>query len=164
MVVSIIAAVDEQYAIGKNQQLLCHLPNDMKHFKEITTEHTVIMGRKTFESLPGGALPNRRNLVISAGTGVRFENAVQYGSLQEALKACENEDEVFIIGGGSIYRQALPLADKIYLTLIRHTFEGSDTFFLPIDTAKWIETTRRDFVKDEKHPYSYSFFTYLRKK
>jgi dihydrofolate reductase len=164
MVVSLIVAVDERYAIGKRQQLLCHLPNDMKHFKEITTGHTVIMGRKTFESLPGGALPNRRNIVVSAGAGARFENAVQYGSLQDALKACEDEEEVFIIGGGSVYRQAMPLADKIYLTLIRHAFEGADTFFPPVDTAKWVETTRRDFEKDEKHLYSYSFFTYLRKK
>jgi dihydrofolate reductase len=164
MLISIIVAMDEQRAIGKSRQLLCHLPNDMKHFKEITTAHTVIMGRKTFESLPAGALPNRRNIVVSANADAHYENATRYGSLPEALKSCEGEDEVFIIGGGSIYNQAMPLADKIYLTLIRHTFKDADTFFPPIDATEWIETSRRDFEKDEKHPYPYCFFTCLRKK
>jgi dihydrofolate reductase len=164
MVTSIIVALDEQHAIGSKQQLLCRLPNDMKYFKEITTGHTVIMGRKTFESLPKGALPNRKNIVLSANPAIRYENTIRYGSLEEALKTCEHEAEVFILGGESVYNQAMPLADKIYLTQIRHTFDNADTFFPPIDAAKWIEIARLDFEKDEKHPYSYSFFTYLRKK
>jgi dihydrofolate reductase len=163
MVVSIIAAMDEQRAIGKKQQLLCHLPNDMKHFREVTAGHTVIMGRKTFETLPKGALSNRRNIILSSNADVHYENTVRYGSLQEALKACAAEDEVFIIGGGSVYRQAMPLADKIYLTLIHHTVEDADTFFPPADTENWVETARQDFAKDEKHPYSYSFLIYSRK-
>jgi dihydrofolate reductase len=164
MVISLIVAMDEQRAIGRRQQLLCRLPNDMKYFKEITTGHTVIMGRKTFETLPCGALPHRRNIILSTNGKVCYEHTVRCGSLQEALDACAYEDEIFIIGGGSVYRQAMPFADKIYLTYIHHTFEDADTFFPPIDAAEWFETARRDFEKDEKHPCSYSFFVYSRKK
>jgi len=163
MNISIIVAMDLQHAIGRDQHLLCHLPNDMKHFKTLTLGHPVIMGRKTFESLPKGALPERTNIIVSTNMTAEYENAILCGSLDEALHACRDEEEVFIIGGGSIYKQALPLADKIYLTLIHHIFEDADTFFPQILASEWTETSRQDFKKDEKNPYSHSFLTYLRK-
>ncbi|MDR1336781.1 MAG: dihydrofolate reductase [Tannerella sp.] len=162
-IISIIVATDEQGAIGKDGQLLCRLPRDMKRFREITTGHTVIMGRKTFESLPGGALPNRKNRVLSTAPDRHYEHCDVCRSLQEALAACEGEEEVFIIGGAGVYRQAMPLAGKIYLTGIHHTFADADTFFPPFAATEWTETDRRDFPPDGKNPYAHTFFTYIRK-
>ncbi|MDR1809801.1 MAG: dihydrofolate reductase, partial [Prevotella sp.] len=128
MLISIIAAIDENNAIGRNNKLLCHLPNDLKYFKSVTQGHTVIMGRKTFETLPNGALPNRRNIVISRNLSFRPEGCEVFQSLETAIDACRDEDEAFVIGGGSIYKAALPMADKLYITLIHYTFAASDTF------------------------------------
>jgi dihydrofolate reductase len=162
-IVSIIVAADEQGAIGKAQQLLWHLPRDLKRFKEMTTGHTVIMGRKTFESLPHGALPNRRNIVLSADPDRHYEHGECCHSLQEALAACEQEEEVFIIGGADVYRQAMAVAGKIYLTRVHHTFADADAFFPPFTVADWAETARQDFPPDEKNPYAHTFFSYVRK-
>ncbi|MDR2041798.1 MAG: dihydrofolate reductase [Tannerella sp.] len=161
-VISIIVAVDEQGAIGKDGQLLWHLPHDLKRFKEITTGHTVIMGRKTFESLPNGALPNRRNIILSAADR-HYERCECCHSLQEALTACDGEEEVFIIGGAGVYRQAMAATGKIYLTRVHHTFAEADAFFPPFTAAEWTETVRRDFPPDEKNPYAHTFFSYERK-
>ncbi|MDR2791907.1 MAG: dihydrofolate reductase, partial [Tannerellaceae bacterium] len=122
MTLSLIAALDEQGAIGYTQNLLCHLPNDLKHFKKLTLGHTVIMGRKTFESLPGGALPQRKNVILSSKISVSSLGGLVYPSWETVMKAVESDGEVFVIGGVSIYRQALPLADTLYLTRIHHTF------------------------------------------
>lgn len=160
--ISIIVAIAENNAIGKNQDLLWHLPNDMKRFKNLTTGHPIIMGRKTFESLPKGALPNRKNIILTTVPEAGFVNCFACESMHDALEICENQEEVFMIGGAMVYKQALEIADKMYLTLVHHVFEDADTFFPEINYAEWKETERQDFPADEKHAYPYSFFTYER--
>ena len=127
--ISIIAAIADNNAIGKNQQLLWHLPADMKHFKELTTGHAIIMGRKTFESLPNGPLPDRKNVVLTSLPEAGFVNCFACESMRDALDLCEKEDEIFIIGGALVYRQALSKADKMYITRVHHEFENADAFF-----------------------------------
>lgn len=156
---SIIVAIDENNAIGKDNDLLCHLPNDLKHFKTVTEGHPVIMGRKTFESLPKGALPNRRNIVITRNKDLQFERCEMVSSIQEAINLCADESEVFFIGGGTIYNEAINFADKLYLTRIHHQFEA-DTFFPAITPSQWKEISKEDFLPDEKHKYGYSFITF----
>ncbi|NDV70107.1 dihydrofolate reductase [Dysgonomonas sp. 25] len=158
--ISIIVAVDENNAIGKDNKLLCHLPNDLKYFKSVTSGSPVIMGRKTFESLPNGALPNRRNIVISRNKQLQYPNTEMAGSIEDAIALCQGENEVFIIGGGTIYQEAIHFADKLYITLIHHKFEGTDTFFPAIDSNSWQEVWREDHPADEKHRYDYSFVRY----
>lgn len=160
---SIIVAIDEQNAIGKDQGLLCHLPNDLKHFKRLTSGHTVIMGRKTFESLPNGALPNRKNIVLSSQCGFRAEGVTICRNMDEAISTCSNEEEVFIIGGASVYNVALKFCDVLYLTCIHHRFEGADTFFPSFDLSEWRVTEQVDFNCDDKHLYPYSFITLVRR-
>ncbi len=162
--ISIIVATDERGAIGKDNQLLWHLPNDMKYFRKLTTGHTVIMGRWTFESLPKGALPNRKNIVLTTTPDAYFDNCLVYNTLWSALMACEDEDEVFVIGGGSVYRQALEVADKLYLTMVHHIFSDADTFFPHVDPQVWEKIAQIDYPKDEKNLYPHSFLTYIRKK
>jgi len=162
MIVSIIAAVGRGNEIGINGGLLCYLSADLKHFKEITSGHTVIMGRKTFQSLPKGFLPNRRNIVISRNVHLRVEGAEVYSSLDHAFIRLIDEDEVFIIGGAQIYEQSLPIADKIYLTKIHADFPEADVFFPKIDLSVWQEINRETFLADEKNPYSFSFLEYER--
>ena len=159
--ISIIVAVAENYAIGKNNDLLWHLPADFKHFKEITTGHTVIMGLNTFYSLPNGALPNRKNIVISLEP-VDCEGCTVVYSIQEAIELCKDEGEFFIIGGASIYRQTIDMADTLYITWVHKEFDA-DTFFPEIDPNKWEEITREDHESDEKNRYPYSFVKYKRK-
>ncbi|MDR0843624.1 MAG: dihydrofolate reductase [Tannerella sp.] len=164
MTLSIIVSAGEHHEIGRNNGLLCHLSADMKRVKELTTGHTIVMGRKTFDSLPKGPLPNRRNIILSRNRDRTVEGAEIYPSLSDALANLTGEDEVFIFGGGEIYRQAIGIADKIYLTVIHHIFEDADTFFPVIQPDVWEETAHSDFSEDEKNPYPYSFLTYLRKK
>jgi len=158
---SLIVAVDEQNAIGKGQQLLVYLPNDLKHFKQITSGHTVVMGRKTFESLPNGALPNRRNIVLSTNRDFTAEGVAVCRNLDEAIALCGGET-LFIIGGGTVYNEALPYADTLYLTRIHHTFDDTDTFFPEIAPDEWLEVSRDEHPADERHPYSYTFITLKR--
>ncbi len=155
MKISIIVAIAKNRAIGYRNQLLWHISEDLKHFKALTIDHTVIMGRKTFESLPKGALPRRRNIVISR-TLTELQGCEVYSSLEKALAACVGEDEVFIIGGETVYRQALPLANQMYLTLIDAVPEQADAFFPEFDEDKWIQT------KKEKHE-GFSFVDYVLK-
>lgn len=162
MIISIIVAINEANAIGYKNALLYNMPNDLKRFKELTTGHTIIMGRKTFESLPKGALPNRRNIVISRNASAEFKNAECFISLEKALKNCENEEEVFIIGGASIYNEAMKLADRLYITLIHDSQQEADTFFPAIDTNIWKTKKRDDHPSDEKHLFSYSFIDYTK--
>ncbi len=161
--IAIIAALDEQNGIGRKGGLLCHLPADLKHFKEITSGHCVIMGRKTYESLPKGALPNRTNIVVTSGTAQDFPGCIIARSVEEALSHCKEDETVFIIGGGELYRSTLHLTDKLYLTRIHHTFEDADTFFPEIDFNEWKLVHSETRKKDEKHPYDYSFLTYIKK-
>lgn len=159
--ISIIVAIAQNFAIGKNNDLLFHLPHDLKRFKQITTGHPVIMGRNTFLSLPKGALPNRRNIVITDNAEEKFDGCEMVFSVQEAVEVVKNEPEAFIIGGGMIYRQFFPVARKLYLTLVHQDFEA-DTFFPEIDYSQWDELSRED-LSDEKNGFNYSYLNLLRK-
>lgn len=154
---SIIAAISENRALGLNNKLLYRLPNDMKRFKALTTGHTIIMGRLTYESLPKGALPNRRNIVISR-TVSELPGCEVYVSLDDALSHCNNDEEVFAIGGARIYQAALPLADRLYLTEVRDTPREADVFFPPFEG--WKEIAREDHPSDDRHAQAYSFVDY----
>ena len=156
--ISIIAAVARNRAIGKDNRLLYWLPNDLKRFKSLTMGHTIIMGRKTFDSLPKGALPNRRNIVLSRKE-TKIPGCDCYRSLTEALSRCEKDEDVFIIGGASIYAQAMPLADRLLLTEIDDTPENADAFFPSYDD--WIEVSREEHGTDERHSYAYAFVDYV---
>lgn len=158
--VGIVVAIDKQNAIGRHGDLLCHLPNDLKHFKDITSGHTVVMGRRTYESLPKGALPNRTNIVVTSDKVENYPNCVVVRSLQEAFKEAPDDKEIFIIGGGQLYRSSLKLVNKLYLTRIHHAFEDADTFFPKIDFSKWELVEKEEHNADEKHKYDYTFETY----
>ena len=162
MRISIIVAIAENNAIGLDNKLIYWLPNDLKRFTALTTGNTLIMGRKTFESLPKGALPNRRNIVLSrTGQASDFPGADLYQSLDDALKTCEGD--IYIIGGASVYRQALPIADRLCLTFVHDTPAEADTFFPEWDPEEWVETFREDHDTDEKHNQRYSFIDLERK-
>ena len=158
--ISIIAAVAKNRAIGFQNKLIYWLPNDLKRFKALTTGHTIIMGRNTFLSLPKGALPNRRNIVLSRSAKV-FEGCDVYASLEEALQHCAQDEDIYIIGGASVYEQALPLADRLCLTEIDDSPKEADTFF-PAYSEDWKESAREDHDIDEKHAYRYSFVDYIK--
>ena len=160
MIISIIAVLGKNSEIGQGNRLLCHLPADLKRFKEITSGRTVIMGRKTFESLPKGALPKRNNIVISRNKDLKIEGVTIYSSLDYALMKLMYEEEVFIIGGGQIYQQALPVADRLYLTKIHANFPDADVFFPEINYKEWREMNRETHLADEKHPYLFTFVEY----
>lgn len=159
--ISIIAAVDRQMGIGYQNKLLLWLPNDLKRFKALTTGNTIIMGRKTFESLPKGALPNRRNVVLSSRSDVSFPGAEVFPSLEDALNSCQPDEHVFIIGGASVYSQALRLADMLCLTEVDALAPQVDVYFPKVDPAKWQEKSRESHSIDEKHPCPYSFVDYV---
>lgn len=158
MIVSLIVALDEKNGMGKDNQLPWHLPADLKHFKSLTTGHSILMGRKTFDSI-GKALPNRRNIVVSRQTGLVAEGAEVALSLTEAFAMCKAENEVFVIGGGEIFEQSISFAGILYLTIIHHRFEA-DTFFPEIDKNEWIEEHSTRHEPDEKNIYPYTFIKY----
>ena len=170
--ISIIAAVAKNRAIGFKNKLIYWLPNDLKRFKALTTGHTIIMGRNTFLSLPKGALPNRRNIVLTR-KGVKGELAEVreelkantsldfYASLEEALAHCTPDEDIYIIGGASVYKQALPIADRLCLTEIDDTPAEADTFFPPYEDD-WQEENREDHPVDDRHAFPYSFVDYSR--
>jgi dihydrofolate reductase len=157
--ISIIAAVAKNRAIGFENKLIYWLPNDLKRFKALTTGHTIVMGRNTFLSLPKGALPNRRNIVLSR-TQSAFPGCETFASLKEALKHCSPEEDIYIIGGASVYKQALPLADRLCLTEVDDTPLQADTFFPSYED--WQEVWREDHETDERHNYRYAFVDYER--
>lgn len=159
---ALIAAVAKNNAIGFKNELIYWLPNDLKRFKALTTGHTIIMGSNTFRSLPKGALPNRRNIVLSRKES-SFPGAEHFSSLEEALNSCLNEDIVYIIGGETLYKAAMPLADILYLTEIEDTPVEADAFFPTVENEQWNISEKDSFGTDEKHHYSYSFTTYERK-
>ncbi len=162
--ISVICALAENRAIGCKQQLLWRLPNDMKRFKQLTTDHVVVMGRKTFESLPGGALPNRRNIVLTSMPEAMGTTCIACSTMQEAIECSEADKEIFIIGGSGVYQEALAIADKMYLTHVHTIFEEADTFFPDVDYSQWEIVSTEDHPADEKHPYSYAFVEYVRKR
>jgi dihydrofolate reductase len=159
--ISIIVAIAENFAIGKNNELLFHLPNDLKHFKEITTGKTIIMGRNTLLSLPKWPLPNRRHIVITDKPDDIFPGCEIVFSIDEAIEKVKNEPEAFIIGGGMIYRQFFPLAGKLYLTLVHQPFDA-DVYFPEVIYSDWNEISREDFF-DEKNGFHYSYLNLERK-
>ena len=156
--IAIVVATAENNAIGKNNELLWHLPADLKHFKQLTTGHPIIMGRKTFESI-GKPLPNRTSIIVTRQADYKQENCVVVQDVKSALEKAQKLDEqVFIIGGGEIYKEMLPFTDTIYLTKVHDTFDA-DTFFPELNPDNWQETEREDFKPDEKNKYAYSFIT-----
>jgi dihydrofolate reductase len=161
MILSLIVIADENNAIGNQNQLLCHLPADLKYFRATTTGHHIVMGRKTFESV-GRPLPNRVNIVISRTPGLAIEGCVVKPTLEEAIAFANaaGETELFITGGGTIYKQSIDMADKIYLTRIYHSF-AADTFF-PDLGEEWKLTKDEVHEADEKNPYGYSFQVYVK--
>lgn len=161
--ISIIVAIAENYAIGKKGDLLCHMPTDLKHFKDITSGKTVMMGERTFFSLPKHPLPNRRNIVLTDVAGKTFEGAEAVYSIDEMVKCIHGEEEAFVIGGGMVYRQMMPLADKLYITHIHHSWEDADTFFPEIKESEWKLLNAEHHFADEKNPYNYTFATYGRR-
>lgn len=160
--ISLIVAIADNRVIGKDNQLIWHLPADLKRFKQLTMGHHMVMGRKTFDSI-GKALPGRTSVVITRQHGWKKENVIKANSLQSALSLCGTNTEIFIIGGAQIFSEALSLADKIYLTHIHYTFDG-DVFFPELNEDNW-ETTFNELHKaDEKNPFDYSFINYERKR
>jgi dihydrofolate reductase len=157
--ISIIVAIAENFAIGKDNQLLWHIPADLKRFKRITSGHQVIMGKLTYLSLPIRPLPNRHNIVISDRQDDVFEGCTTVHSIEEAVNLCNEQDESFIIGGGSVYRQFLPLCNKLYITQVHKNFEA-DTFFPPLDFKAWHMVEREDHDPDGTNDFSYSFVTF----
>ena len=156
MTVSIIVAMGENNAIGKDNQLLWHLPADLRHFKNKTSGHTIIMGRKTFDSV-GKPLPNRRNIVVTR-QDIKIEGCEVVKSIDDALVLCRDDEEVFIGGGAEIYKLAMPKTDRIYLTIVHQEFDA-DTFFPEIDFSQWVETSHEDHEADPKNYIPYSFLT-----
>lgn len=161
--ISIIVAVARNNAIGYGNQLLYWLPDDLKRFKALTTGHTIIMGRKTFESLPKGALPNRRNIILTRNPDFRAAGAEVFRSLADALAQCQPEEEVFIIGGESVYKEAIGLASRLYVTTIEDTPTQADAFFPEIDSAKWELIQSIPHEADAKHKYRFHFNDYIKK-
>ena len=161
MTLSILVAMGRNRVIGRDNRLPWRLPVDLQRFKTLTMNHAIIMGRKTYDSI-GRALPGRRSFVLSRSTRFHPEGVTVVRSLDEALAACEGEDEVFVIGGGSLYQEALQRADRLYLTQIEADFEG-DVFFPEVDLGEWNLVAEERYPSDEGNPYSVSFRTYERR-
>lgn len=160
MRINIIANVAKNRAIGYRNQLIYPIHEDMRRFRNLTTGHTIIMGRKTFESLPKGALPHRRNIVLSK-TANCFPGCDVYSTLEEALKHCTEDEDIYIIGGASVYKQSIDKADRLCLTEVNATPEQADAFFPPYDN--WQIESYEHHSADENHPEAYSFVDYIRK-
>ncbi len=159
--ITIIAAAGKNNELGKDNDLVWHLPDDFKRFKKLTTGHHIIMGRKTFETFPK-PLPNRTHIVITRNKKYKKEGAVVVNTLQQALEIAKNDEQPFIIGGGEIYKLAMDISDKIELTRVHATFEA-DTFFPEIDLNKWKLVNEKYHPKDERHNFDFTYLTYERK-
>lgn len=157
-----IAAVAENNALGKNNDLLWHLPNDFKRFKAVTSGHYIIMGRKTFESFPK-PLPNRTHVIITRQKDFQYEGCIVVDTLEKAIAACPKSEDVFIIGGGEIYAQSILFADQLDITQVHHSFDA-DVYFPEINPEIWELTSETFNPKDEKHLFDYTFQTFVRKK
>ena len=157
--IAIIAAVAKNRAIGYHNKLIYWLPNDLKRFKQLTTGHTIVMGRNTFESLPKGALPNRRNVVLSR-TVSELPGCEVFPTLKAALASCQADEDVYIIGGEQVYRQAMAIADRLCLTEVDDTPADADAFFP--DYSGWTLVNKEEHAADERHAQSYVFADYVR--
>ena len=155
--ISIIVAVSDDWGIGKDNDLLWHISEDLKRFKRLTTGNTIIMGKKTWESLPRSPLPGRKNVVLTDNPKEVIENSVTAYSIEDALGKCEKGEEIFIIGGGSIYRQFMTIADRLYITHV-HKKAPADIYFPEIDPKIWKVTEEEQFLSDDGIPYTYSVY------
>ncbi len=160
MILSAIVAVAQGGVIGNDNKLIWHISEDLKYFKATTLGHPIIMGRKSYDSI-GKALPGRRNIIITRNTEFKADGCDVVNSIEAALELCKGEQEVFITGGGEIYRATLDMCDKLYITEIAHTYEGSTTF-PTIDRSQWIESSREDFERGVKYEHPFSFVIYER--
>lgn len=160
--ISLIVAIAENNAIGKNNELLCHIPNDLKRFKKLTLGQCVVMGKRTWESLPRRPLPGRTNIVLTDNPTDCFECGITAFSIEDALQKCDHHQEIFIIGGGSVYRQFLPIADKLYITHIHKKFDA-DTFFPEIDPDTWEAFEKEEHIPDDITDFNYTYVTYKRR-
>ncbi|UII54525.1 dihydrofolate reductase [Cytobacillus spongiae] len=156
--ISLMWAMDENRVIGKDNQLPWHLPEDLKFFKRTTMGHPIAMGRKTFESI-GKPLPGRENVIITRNQNYEQEGCKILHSIEELLHYSQTQNELFIIGGAEIFREALPYADRLYLTQINHSFDG-DTFFPSFDRNEWKLVSKEKGIKNEQNPYDYEFQIY----
>ena len=159
--ITLIAAVAENNALGKDNQLVWHLPNDFKRFKTLTSGHYIIMGRKTFESFPK-PLPNRTHIIITRQKNYKYEGCLIASSLEKAIEMAPKKEDIYVIGGGEIYKQSIEIADKIEITRVHSSFEA-DTYFPEIDSDKWKLVFEEDHKKDEKHNFDFTFQTYLKR-
>ena len=157
-----IVAVDENWAIGRQGDLLCHLPADMRHFKQVTMGHSIVMGRKTFESFPRRPLPGRQNIVITRNADWQYPGVTVVHSLEEAVQAAETET-VFVIGGAQVYELALPCFDELHLTLIHARWASADVFFPALDLNEWQEVSREHHTSDHRNAYEFDFITLKRR-
>ncbi len=157
-----IAAVAENNALGKNNDLLWHLPNDFKRFKAVTSGHYIIMGRKTFESFPK-PLPNRTHVIITRQKDFQHDGCIVVDSIQKAIEVCPKNETIFVIGGGEIYSQSMAFADQLDITRVHHSFDA-DVYFPEINSEIWELTNETFNAKDEKHLFDYTFQTFVRKK
>ncbi|CAM1344782.1 dihydrofolate reductase [Tenacibaculum amylolyticum] len=161
--ITIIAAIGKHNELGKNNDLIWHLPADLKRFKKVTTGHHILMGRNTFESI-GKPLPNRTTIIITRNNDYFKDGCLVANSIEEAIALAKDDQEIFIIGGAQIYKQALEkdLVQKLDITIVHSTF-NADVFFPKIDTSIWKEIAREDFKADEKNKHDYSFVSYVKK-
>lgn len=157
-----IVAIDENGAIGRQGDLLCHLPADMKHFKEVTMGSSIIMGRKTFESFPRHPLPGRQNIVITRNAAWQYPGVTVVHSVEDAIAAAET-DTVFVIGGADVYEQTLPLVEVLHLTLIHARWASADVFFPALDMNEWQEVSREHHESDHRNAYEFDFITLKRR-
>ena len=161
--ISIIVAIAENYAIGKDNDLLWHISNDLKRFKELTKNHYIVMGKKTYYSLPVRPLPHRTSMIITDVPGEEIDNCLMAYSIEDAVSKMDDSGENFIIGGGSIYKQFMPLADKLYITRVHKSFEA-DTFFPEISLDEWELTEKTNVDDDPQNDFTYTFEIYTRKR
>ncbi len=157
--ITLLAAVARNRAIGFENKLIYWLPNDLKRFRQLTTGHTILMGRRTFESLPKGALPNRRNCVLST-TVSQLPGCECFRSWEEFLNSCQPDEDIYIIGGATLYNALLPVADRLCLTEVNDVPEQADAFFP--DYSDWTEVAREEHTADERHAFDYAFVDYCR--
>ncbi|MCL2072600.1 MAG: dihydrofolate reductase [Marinilabiliaceae bacterium] len=160
---SLIAVIDNNFGIGSGGDQLAYISGDLKRFKQLTSGKPVVMGRKTFEALPKGALPNRRNIILSRNENLIYPNSEIVGSVEDTFFLLNDVREFFVIGGGEIYKLFLPFANRIYLTHIHHSFENVDTYFPKFDIENWELITQKEVFEDPKTGLSYSFKEYIGK-
>lgn len=162
MEIAIIVAIDQQRAIGKDGDQLAYISGDLKRFKQLTTGNAIVMGRKTFEALPKGALPNRLNIVVSRNKDLQLPGCIVVSSTEEAVEAARDYRKLFVIGGGEIYKAFLPYSDTLHLTVIHHNFEGADTWFPEWSAQEWHCTEKSEVHTDEKSGLLYHYETLVR--